>query len=597
MANVLKSNRQQAVLVLGGRGWSIRDISEKTGVDRGTASKYLKAAGMEVRPPGRWGHAPRPAKTVSADPVAKPAMEVSADSSGKPAIEVSADSSAKPAIQVSTDPSARPAIQVSADPSPALVPAGRSAGTAGDAPAARGTRSPRASKCEPYRDLIELAVAHGRNSVAIYQELVDRHGFSGSQKGVLRYVTRLRKARGISSDAACGIIETAPGEEAQVDYGEGPMVRDPSTGKYRRTRLFVLTLGYSRKCVRLLTWRSSARIWAELHETAFRRLGGVVRYVVLDNLKEGVLKPDIYDPEINPLYADVLEHYGATASPCRIRDPDRKGKVERAIGHTQDTALKGMRFECLEDAQAHLDHWNDRWADTRIHGSTKRQVAAMFADEKPHLMPLPVEPFRYYEFGTRTVHPDGRVEVALAYYEAPPGYFAKEVMAQWDERRVRLLDEKRQLLVEHARRAPGRSARVFGAPTHNEQSVAHWLRRAQVAGQQIGALCAAIHAHDGADGLRRIQGVVNLAKKHGASSVEDACRAGLEAGAPTYQFVKTWLHHQPQQHLLAQIDPLIRELHHYRDLIARKTEEKDNEPLGASEIAHPASPGRDGSDP
>jgi hypothetical protein len=66
------------------------------------------------------------------------------------------------------------------------------------------------------------------------------------------------------------------------------MVRDGQTGKYRRTRLFVLTLGFSRKCVRLLAFHSSVRIWAELNEQAFRRLGGATRVVVLDNLKEGV---------------------------------------------------------------------------------------------------------------------------------------------------------------------------------------------------------------------------------------------------------------------------------------------------------------------
>ena len=107
-----------------------------------------------------------------------------------------------------------------------------------------------------------------------------------------------------SAPEARAVIETAPGEEAQVDYGTGPMVRDPHTGKYRRTRLFVLTLGYSRKCVRLLVFRSSARVWAELHEKAFRRLGGATRVVVLDNLREGVLAPDIYDPALNPLYRD-----------------------------------------------------------------------------------------------------------------------------------------------------------------------------------------------------------------------------------------------------------------------------------------------------
>ena len=97
------------------------------------------------------------------------------------------------------------------------------------------------------------------------------------------------------------------------------MVRDRSTGKYRRTRLFVLTLGCSRKSVRLLVSRSSAQIWAELHERAFRRLGGTVRVIVLDNLKEGVLTPDIYDPALNPLYRDVLALRGGRAAVPRRR--------------------------------------------------------------------------------------------------------------------------------------------------------------------------------------------------------------------------------------------------------------------------------------
>ena len=100
--------------------------------------------------------------------------------------------------------------------------------------------------------------------------------------------------------------------------------------------------------------------------------------MVLDNLREGVLSADIYDPQLNPLYRDVLAHYGVTALPCKVRDPDRKGKVESGVAHAQKTPLKGKRFESLEEAQAYLDHWEEHWADTRIHGRTKRQVAAMF---------------------------------------------------------------------------------------------------------------------------------------------------------------------------------------------------------------------------
>ena len=133
------------------------------------------------------------------------------------------------------------------------------------------------------------------------------------------------------------MILTKAGEETQVDYGTGPMVRDPQSGKYRRTRLFVLTLGFSRKSVRLLVFRSSAQTWAQLHEQAFRRLGGTTRVVVLDNLREGVLSPDIYDPSLNPLYRDVLAHYGAVAMPCRF-----KIQVERARWN-QASAMRRKR--------------------------------------------------------------------------------------------------------------------------------------------------------------------------------------------------------------------------------------------------------------
>ena len=106
----------------------------------------------------------------------------------------------------------------------------------------------------------------------------------------------------------------------------------------------------------------------------------MTRVVVLDNLREGVLTPDIYDPTLNPLYRDVLQHYGAVALPCRVADPDRKGKVESGVGHAQKTPLKGLRFESLEEAQTYLDHWEARWADTRIHGTTKGWRKNNFTD-------------------------------------------------------------------------------------------------------------------------------------------------------------------------------------------------------------------------
>ena len=428
------------------------------------------------------------------------------------------------------------------------------------------------SGCEPYREIIERDLSRGRNGMAIWQDLVSDHSFANSYQSVKRFVGKLRGSQG---PQAAGIIQTGPGEEAQVDYGTGPMVRDPKTGKYRRTRLFVMTLGYSRKSVRLLCFKSSSRVWAELHETAFRRLGGSPRLVILDNLREGVIKADYYDPTLNPLFKDVLDHYGVVALPCRVRDPDRKGKVESGVGHAQKTPLKGMRFESLEEAQAYLARWEARWADTRIHGTTKRQVATMFAEEKPSLKPLPIEPFRYYQYGEGVVHLDGCVEVEAAYYGLPPGWIGRQVKVQWDLLHVRGLDPAtHQLLREHVRqKRGGYRVRAEDNPTKTPVTTVQLLARARRAGSQIGTLCDAIHRQQGEAAVRRILGMLSLAKKYGVPAVEDAAAAALELHVYEYRFVRRYLERRPPV-TLCQVDPLIRELIQYRDLINLRIQEQ-----------------------
>ena len=246
MANVLSDEKKQQVVALGRLAWPLRRIEEETGVRRETASGYLKAAGVPVRPPRGWGRLPpsNPANGASTDPRAEanPANDPSTD----------LDARAKPANEASPDPAWRP-----------RVPA------------------PQASACEPYREMVERAIASGRNAKAIWQDLVDDHGFKARYASVKRYVARLKA---VTLPEAHPVIETAPGEEGQVDYGDGPMVHHPETGKYRRTRLFVMTLGYSRKSVRFIVWKSLTRTWAELHERAFHRLGGAPKVIVLDNL-------------------------------------------------------------------------------------------------------------------------------------------------------------------------------------------------------------------------------------------------------------------------------------------------------------------------
>jgi transposase len=509
VSNLLNEAKKSQVLALGHLGWSIRRIQRETGVDRGTITAHLKAAAVPVRPVGHRNPPPP----------------------------------ANPATQVTTG--FNPDHPPKPDPAPAR------------------------SACLPYSELIAGALLHGRNATSIWQELVDKHGFSAAYESVKRYV---RKLQGPSSPEARVIIHTAPGQEAQVDYGTGPLVRDPKTRLYRRTRLFVLTLGFSRKCVRLLTFQSSSRTWCELHETAFRRLGGVPAVIVLDNLAEGVKEADFCDPVLNPLFRDMLAHYRATALPCRVRDPDRKGKVESGVAHAQKTPLRGQNYESLAEAQTALDHWEERWADTRIHGTTKRQVSAMFAEEKPFLQPLPLEPFRYYQHGERKVHLDGCIEVEAAYYGTPPGWVGRSVHVQWDGLYVRILNPATgQLLREHIhQKRGGYRIKDEDRPSKTPPQLSALLGRATAIGPHTGQFCAQLHAQQSELVTRRIFAVFGLLKKYGAARLEQACGIALELRVYDYHFVGRYLErHSPLQ----QVHPLIRDLTVYLERIEEKAKE------------------------
>jgi len=236
----LSDDKQKQVIALGQLGWTLRRIEKQTGVRRETAAGYLRSAGVPVRPPGRWGRLP--------PPDSKLAKEVTTDFGA----ELNADAPAKPANRA----------EVTTDPGPP-----------------RPSRSPSASACLPYHELIEAALAKGRNAMAIWQDLVDQSAFTGACESVKRYARKLRGAR---TPEPCVVIETTPGEEAQVDYGEGPMVRDANTGKYRRMRIVRDDAGPQPEVGSPAGVPLQHAAWAELHEKAFRRLGGATRVVVPD---------------------------------------------------------------------------------------------------------------------------------------------------------------------------------------------------------------------------------------------------------------------------------------------------------------------------
>ena len=444
------------------------------------------------------------------------------------------------------------------------------------------------SKCAPHRAFIDAQLRLGRNATAIYQDLVDLHGFEGAYNSVKRFVAQLRRKEPEQFDR----LSFAPGEEMQVDYGEGAPTRVPGTERWRKPRLFVATLRYSRRCFRRVVWKSSQQIWAELHEQAWAYFGGSTRYVVLDNLKEGVLKPDLYEPALNPVYAATLAHYEVVADPARVRDPNRKGTVENAIQHTQATALKGRRFESLQEQNAFLEHWESKWAASRIHGAERRQVQAMFEEERAHLQALPATAMQYFTEVQRTVCDDSCIRVDHSSYAARPARIGSKVLVRLFERRLEIRELGTQALLRtHARvDRPGTvvlpmAERVFN-PSRETRFI---LSQARAIGAHADRLCQMLFAIEGRVGQRKLWGIVNLAKRYPHHFIDAACAAAMEQGVTSYGHVKALTEQlvvkaladlqtastptpepaSPQADLFIQHHDLIRSADEYADLFAQ----------------------------
>jgi len=521
--NVLKPHLQSTVFTLLDRNASQREIHRLTGVDRKTIRRYRALwSGVEANSPGEV--TPGPESVDGQIPPPRP---------------------------------------------PAFEGMG-----------ATVTGSQARSACEPHRAWIEEQLRLKRNAQAIYQDLVDRFGFPSSYQSVKRFVRTLRHGDPEQFDR----LEFLPGEEAQVDYGEGALTIDPRSGRYRRPRLFVMTLRYSRRSFRRVVWQSSQQVWAQLHEEAFRYFGGVPSYVVLDNLKEGVLKPDLYEPELNPIYSAMLAHYAVVADPARVADPNRKGCVENAIQHTQGTALTGRRFETLEAQNEFLRHWEENWASRRIHGSTRRQVEAMFQEEKPHLRPLPVTAFRIFTEVVRTVCDDTTVRVDSSYYAARPALIGSQVVVRIYASTIEIRDRHTQALLRvHPRMAhPGSVVLPINErPFNPSRQTAALLESAGRIGPQTRALCQQMFDTEGRVGQRAMWGIVGLSRKYPARLVEQACAHAIGNRIYRYKHVRATVQRLFEQALeridaapdtaasLTQDHPLIRTPAEYGDLFSR----------------------------
>ncbi|HMJ09832.1 MAG TPA: IS21 family transposase, partial [Polyangiaceae bacterium] len=376
-----------------------------------------------------------------------------------------------------------------------------------------GSPAGRVSLCREFIPAITAAVTAGLSATRIHQDLVADYGFTGSYESVKRCVRVLVE----QMQLPCRRLECAPGEEMQVDFGQGAWIE--ADDKRRRPHLFRAVLSHSRKAYSEVVWRQDTETFIRCVENAFRHFGGVTRTTIVDNLKAAVLDADWFDPNLNPKMADFARYYGTTVLPTQPARPEHKGKIEAGVKYAQNNALKGRTFSSLAEQNLFLADWERRVADTRIHGTVRQQVSALFEAERPALSPLPASLFPSFTEARRKVHRDGHVEFDKAYYSVPPEYLGREVWVRGESRVVRVLNHRQEMIAAHARAEPGRFA-TSDAHIHAhkrsgvERGAEYWLGRCRLIGPNTAAWAEGFFAHRGVYGLRALQGLVGLTKEH-----------------------------------------------------------------------------------
>ena len=325
-----------------------------------------------------------------------------------------------------------------------------------------------------------------------------------------------------------------------------------------------------------MVFREGTDEFLQCLENAFWEFGGVTRTIVIDNLKAAVKHPDWYDPQLQPKVESFCRHYGTVILPTRPRMPRHKGKVENSVDYVQENGLKGHLFHALMEENGHLARWETTVADTRIHGTTRRQVAKVFREvERPALLPLPAGRFPRFQEARRTVHRDGHVEVAKAYYSVPPEYLGRQVWVRWDGHLVRVFNHRLEQIAVHAQREAGR----FSTQSNHidskkisavERGTTWLLKKAALIGPQADQWAQALVQERGIEGVRVLVGLLALAKTHPSGVIEEACEKALSHGAFRLRVIRELIKRgggKQEQFEFIQEHPIIRDISEYGQLV------------------------------
>jgi transposase len=406
--------------------------------------------------------------------------------------------------------------------------------------AGRATNQPSTSSIIPFQDDVRDWVKQGIAGCTIHQALIRKHGFTGAYSSVRRFIAKIKEV----TPVATVMLDFAPGDAVQVDFGAGPEITDVFTGEVIKTHFFVMTLAWSRHQYAEIVRDQKIETWLGCHRRAFEFFGGVPAKVIIDNPKCAITKACYHDPEVQRSYAAFAEGCGFLVSPCPPRDPQKKGRVESGVKYIKNNFMPLRDFRSLRDANEQLRDWVMGIAGNRIHGTTKEQPLALFAETEKHILrPLPDVPLELAVWAKVKLHGNCHVEFRRCYYSAPHRLVRQTLWLRATETTVQIFHDNALVAIHSRLSRPGSKATVQEhQPPEAQAYIMHDPQWCLAQAEKVGLACRecidALFAHKVLDNLRAAQGTLQLKKKYGAKRLEAACRRALDHHDPRYNTVK-----------------------------------------------------------
>lgn len=341
------------------------------------------------------------------------------------------------------------------------------------------------------------------------------------------------------------VVDGEPGVECQLDFAQLGLLDDPLIGRRRRVHALIFTAVVSRHMFVWLTYSQTLAAVICGCEAAWEFFGGVFKVLVPDNLKAVVTEADAVNPRLSKGWLDYAQHVGFGTDPARVRSPQDKPRVERAVQYVRGNFWAGERFTDLADAQARVGTWCRERAGMRVHGTTAQRPVEMFTElEASCLLPVP-QPYDVPTFTRVKVHRDFHVEVAKALYSVPEHLLGHYLDARADSELVKLYSTGRctggagapaagRLVKTHPRQPPGgRSTDRADLPEHKASYALRDLTRlvSDCAGHgpNVG-----IYAERLLDDplpwtrMRSVYRLLGLVRRYGPGPVDAACERSLD---------------------------------------------------------------------